>query len=44
MTAKKNMDLIYKVSNVLMQSLNMKEVMERILHYILELLKRIDRG
>jgi 3',5'-cyclic-nucleotide phosphodiesterase len=43
-TAKKNMDLIYKVSNVLMQSLNMKEVMERILHYILELLKRIDRG
>jgi 3',5'-cyclic-nucleotide phosphodiesterase len=44
MTAKKNMDLIYKVSSVLMQSLNMKEVMERILHYILELLKRIDRG
>jgi len=44
MTAKKNMDLIYKVSNVLMQSLNMKEVMERILHHILELLKRIDRG
>jgi pSer/pThr/pTyr-binding forkhead associated (FHA) protein len=43
-TAKRNMDLIYKVSNVLMQSLNMKEVMERILHYILELLKRIDRG
>jgi pSer/pThr/pTyr-binding forkhead associated (FHA) protein len=44
LTAKRNMDLIYKVSNVLMQSLNMKEVMERILHYILELLKRIDRG
>jgi 3',5'-cyclic-nucleotide phosphodiesterase len=44
LTAKKNMDLIYKVSNVLMQSLNMKEVMERILNYILELLKRIDRG
>jgi 3',5'-cyclic-nucleotide phosphodiesterase len=44
LTAKKNMDLIYKVSNVLMQSLNMKEVMERILHYVLELLKRIDRG
>jgi pSer/pThr/pTyr-binding forkhead associated (FHA) protein len=44
MTAKKNMDLIYKVSNVLMQSLNMKEVMERILRYVLELLKRIDRG
>lgn len=44
LTSKKNMDLVYKVSNVLMQSLNMKEVMERILHYILELLKRIDRG
>lgn len=44
MTAKNNMDLVYRVSNVLMQSLNMKEVMERILHYILELLKRIDRG
>jgi len=44
MTAKQNMDLIYKVSNVLMQSFNMKEVMERILQYILELLKRIDRG
>ena len=44
MTAKKNMDLIYKVSDVLMQSLNLKEVMERILHYILELLKRVDRG
>lgn len=44
MTAKGNMDLIYKVSNVLTQSLNLKEVMERILHYILELLKRVDRG
>jgi len=44
MTAKKNMDLIYKVSNVLMQSFDMKELMERILQYILELLKRIDRG
>ena len=44
LTAKKNMDLIYKVSNVLMQSINMKEVMEKILHYILELLNRIDRG
>jgi len=44
MTSKANMDLIYKVSNVLMQSLNLQEVMERILHYILELLKRVDRG
>jgi len=44
LTAKKNMDLIYKVSKVLMQSMNMKEVMEKILQYVLELLKRIDRG
>ncbi len=44
MTAKKNMDLIYKVSSVLMQSLNMKEAMERILDHVLDLLKRIDRG
>jgi two-component system NtrC family sensor kinase len=44
MTAKKNLDLIYKVSNELMQSLKLKEVMERILHHIFELLKRMDRG
>lgn len=43
-TAKKNMELIYKVSNVLMQSLNTKEILERILHHIMELLRRIDRG
>lgn len=43
-TAKKNMELIYKVSNVLMQSLNTKEILERILQHILELLRRIDRG
>ena len=44
MTAKNNMELIYRVSNVLMQSLSMKEVMERILRHILDLLQRIDRG
>ncbi|MCJ7594786.1 MAG: FHA domain-containing protein [Desulfobacterales bacterium] len=44
MTAQKNMELIYKVSNVLMQSLNIKEVMEKMLNYVLELLKRVDRG
>jgi len=44
MTAQKNMELIYKVSNVLMQSLNIKDVLEKILGYILELFKRIDRG
>jgi len=44
MTAKKNLDLIYKVSNELMQPLKLKEIMERILHHIFELLKRMDRG
>jgi two-component system, NtrC family, sensor kinase len=43
-TAKKNMELIYKVSTVLMQSINTKEILEKILHHIMELLKRIDRG
>jgi pSer/pThr/pTyr-binding forkhead associated (FHA) protein len=44
LTAQKNMELIYKVSNVLMQSLNIKDVLEKILNYVMELLKRIDRG
>jgi pSer/pThr/pTyr-binding forkhead associated (FHA) protein len=44
LTAKRNMELIYKVSNVLMQSLNIKDVLEKVLAYIMELLKRIDRG
>jgi adenylate cyclase len=44
LTAKRNMELIYRVSNVLMQCLNTKEILEKILGHILELLKRIDRG
>jgi hypothetical protein len=44
MTHKKNMELIYKVSNALMQSSNINEILEKILNYIFELLKRIDRG
>jgi len=48
MTAQKNMELIYKVSSVLMQSLNISEningILETILNYILDLLKRTDRG
>ena len=43
-TAKKNMELIYKVSTVLMQSINTKDILEKILHHIMELLRRIDRG
>lgn len=44
MTAKNNFDLIFKVSNVLMESLNIHDSLRRILHHILDLLKRIDRG
>jgi len=44
MTLQNNMELIYKVSNVLMQSSNISETLQKILKYILELLKRIDRG
>ena len=44
MTAKRNMELVSKVSHVLGQSLDINEMMERILEYIFDLLKRIDRG
>lgn len=44
MTAKRNMELIYKVSEVLGQSLNINEILEKILEHIFDLLKRIDRG
>jgi pSer/pThr/pTyr-binding forkhead associated (FHA) protein len=48
MTPQKNVELIYKVSSVLMQSLNISEningILETIMNYILDLLKRLDRG
>ncbi|MGD2126774.1 MAG: FHA domain-containing protein [Desulfobacteraceae bacterium] len=44
MTAKKNMELIYEVSDTLSQALDVDEILERILHRIFDLLKRIDRG
>ena len=44
MTSPKNLELIYKVSNVLNQSLDINETLEKILDYIFKLLKRIDRG
>jgi len=48
MTPQKNVELIYKVSNVLMESLNIGEsingILETIMNYILDLLKRLDRG
>jgi transcriptional regulator with GAF, ATPase, and Fis domain len=48
MTSEKNVELIYKVSGVLMKTLKNDEsinrILEVILTYILDLLKRIDRG
>jgi pSer/pThr/pTyr-binding forkhead associated (FHA) protein len=56
MSSQRNLELIYKASNLLMQSLNVKasdvsvqsssinEILEEILHYMFDLLKRIDRA
>jgi hypothetical protein len=43
-TVLKNMELLRDVSRVLTQSLDLKEVLDRILDSILSLLNRIDRG
>ncbi|MFC1823062.1 ATP-binding protein [Thermodesulfobacteriota bacterium] len=43
-TPPKDLDLIYKVSNVLMQSLDINKILEQILEYIFDFLQRIDRG
>ena len=48
MTPQKNVELVYKVASLLMQSLIMdddiNQVLEKILSSILNLLKRVDRG
>ncbi len=48
MTAQRNMELIYKASTALMQSININEdiheILGTILNYLLDLLKRVDRG
>jgi 3',5'-cyclic-nucleotide phosphodiesterase len=44
LSLQRNMELVYKVSDVLMQSLDINETLEKILNYILDLLKRTDRG
>ena len=48
MTPQKNMELIYKASSALMQSININEdiheILGTILNYLLDLLKRVDRG
>jgi len=43
-TPYRNMELVFKVSSVLMQSLNTQEILEKVLDYIFELFKRIERG
>ena len=40
----RNLELIYNVSNVLMQSLRIEELFDKILDYLFNFLKRIDRG
>ncbi len=44
MTPQKNIELLYKVSDNLRQSLNIHEILANILRDLLDLLKRIDRG
>ena len=48
LTSEKNVELIYKVSGVLMKTLkddeSINRILKEILTYILDLLKRIDRG
>lgn len=40
----KNLELIYKVSELLRQSLDINQILEKVLEYLLEALPRIDRA
>ena len=44
LTQPTNMEFFYNVSTVLTESLDINEIMEKVLDYIFQLLKRIDRG
>ena len=44
MRPERNIELFYNVSNVLMRSRNVDEISEKMLGYLFDLLKRIDRG
>ncbi|MBW1704759.1 MAG: FHA domain-containing protein [Deltaproteobacteria bacterium] len=44
MTTAKNLELIYKVANALVQSLDLTELFEKLMGYLFDFLKRIDRG
>ncbi|MFH1123011.1 MAG: GAF domain-containing protein, partial [Pseudomonadota bacterium] len=43
-TTTKNMELLYRVTDTLSQSLDIREILERVLDSIFDLLARIDRG
>lgn len=40
----KHLQLIYRVSNVLMQSLDINEILEKVMDYLFDCMRRIDRG
>jgi hypothetical protein len=44
MTERNTMELVYRVTNVLKESLTLNEIMEKLLDSILNLLQRMDRG
>ena len=44
MTPQRNIELLYRVSYILKQSLSINEILQNILQDLLDLLKRIDRG
>lgn len=44
MTNPKNLQLIYKISNVLMESFDINDVLKKCMEYLFECMKRIDRG
>lgn len=43
-TSPKNLEFLYKVTNALMESFRINEILEMVLDYIFDLFKRIDRG
>lgn len=44
MTTQKIMELVYKVSDLMKERLSIDEILERVLEYIFDFLKNIDRG
>jgi hypothetical protein len=44
LTARKNMELIHKVSGLLLQPMDVKELLGKMITAIMELLQRVDRG